>query len=137
MDAADLKGLGLCPHDILAADCPEHRGWVEAHRSWSESVSHERNPGVLLRARDLYAVYCASSNGLNYQGMPCPEWAALTDAVRGHWYTVAGRVGQIGAMGIAMVAGAQNPPDRYVLGHLDDPAHALEVWRSYSGIEAP
>lgn len=125
----NLKGLGLCPHDILAADCPEHR-------SWAESVSHAQNPRVMLRARDLYAVYCASSDGKNYQGLPCPAWDALTEAVRGHWYTVALRVGQIGAIGVEVGDEPSAPPNDYVIDHLGDPTHALDVWRVYSGIES-
>ena len=58
-------------------------------------VSHAQNPGVLRRARDFYATYCASSDGKNYQGLPCPDWDNLTDAVRGHWYTVALRSCQL------------------------------------------
>lgn len=90
---------------------------------------------ILRRARDLYAVYCASSDGKNYQGLPCPAWDALTDAVRGHWYTVALRTEQIHSNeNILTGAETEHAPTDHVLGHLPDPAHALEVWRTYSGI---
>ena len=93
------------------------------------------NPAALRRARDLYAVYCASSDGKNYQGMPCPAWDALTAAVRGHWYTVALRVDQIEDLHPKTGDEARMSPDKHVLGHLADPAHAFEVWRRYSGLE--
>ncbi|HVK89498.1 MAG TPA: hypothetical protein VM513_35490 [Kofleriaceae bacterium] len=102
-------------------------------------VSHAQNPSVLRRARDLYATYCASSDGKNYQGLPCPAWDALTPAVRGHWYTVALRTLQLEA---AITDGAVRSdvgnerallPNGYVLDHLADPAHALDVWSTYSG----
>jgi len=100
------------------------------------AVSHAQNPNVLRRARDLYAVYCASSDGKNYQGLPCPPWNALTDAVRGHWYTVALRTMHLGrADGInidGMCEASDVKPDAYTLGHLPDPAHAVDVWREYS-----
>lgn len=101
-------------------------------------VSHAQNPTVLRRARDFYAIYCASSDGKNYQGLPCPAWDALTEAVRGHWYTVAKRSLQLGE-GSTVVDSlgreAEVPPSDYSIGHLPDQRHALEVWRSYSGIE--
>ena len=95
-----------------------------------------RETAVLRRARDLYAVYCASSDGKNYQGLPCSAWDALTEAVRGHWYTVALRTEQIHSdENILVGAEIDHPPSGHVLGHLVDPAHALEVWRSYSGLQ--
>lgn len=101
-------------------------------------VSHAQNPSVLRRARDFYAVYCASSDGKNYQGLPCPDWDKLTDAVRGHWYTVALRSCQLEANGgdnVASLGGElANLPSDYVLGHLSDPNHALDVWSTYSGV---
>jgi hypothetical protein len=42
-------------------------------------------------ARELYEAYIASSGGLNYQGLPCPTWENLTEAVRQHWEAVARR----------------------------------------------
>lgn len=92
----------------------------------------ERDPAVMLRARDFYSVYCASSDGKNYQGLPCPAWDALTEAVRGHWYTVALRSLELAAR--ARDAGAENdaPPGARTLGHLEAPVHALDVWQRYS-----
>ena len=97
----------------------------------NDMVSHAQNPSILSAARDLYATYCASSDGKNYQGLPCPEWDKLTEAVRGHWYTVALRVFTMASF----VRGEQPMavPNDYVLGHLPDPARALDVWREYSG----
>ena len=95
-------------------------------------VKHAQNPNVLRLACDFYAVYCASSDGKNYQGLPCPEWDALTPAVRGHWYTVALR-----AYALTSALSGEVPygiPTPYVLGHLSDAEHALEVWRAYSGV---
>lgn len=101
-------------------------------------VSHAQNPTVLRRARDLYATYCASSDGKNYQGLPCPEWDALTEAVRGNWYTVALRSLHLGrADGIrsdGMCEASQVKPDAYTLGHLAEPKHSLDVWKRYSGL---
>jgi hypothetical protein len=105
-------------------------------------VSHAQNPNVLRRARDFYAVYCASSDGKNYQGLPCPDWDMLTSAVRGHWYTVALRSLQLEATadpaGVAADGGSlgnekAHMPNDYTLGHLPDPSHALNVWSIYSG----
>lgn len=106
-------------------------------------VSHAQNPSVLRRARDFYAVYCASSDGKNYQGLPCPEWDALTEAVRGHWYTVALRSLHLEAVadpggvaaGITIVGDeSKHPPNDYVIDHLPNSGHALDVWARYSGV---
>ena len=37
----------------------------------------------------MYEAYTANSDGLNYQGLPCPEWNDLTEAVRNHWCAAA------------------------------------------------
>lgn len=98
----------------------------------------EHDPNILRRARDLYAVYCASSDGKNYQGLPCPAWDALTPAVRGHWYTVACRALQLGySNSVVDTLGNESEfePSDYAIGHLPDKAHALEVWRRYSGMD--
>ncbi|HEY4056658.1 MAG TPA: hypothetical protein VGM39_08615 [Kofleriaceae bacterium] len=104
-------------------------------------VSHAQNPSVLARARDFYAVYCASSDGKNFQGNPCPDWDALPEAVRGHWYTVALRSWALEARVCSershehyLGHEAKNPPSTYVLSHLPDAAHALAVWQVYSGL---
>lgn len=103
-------------------------------------VSHAQNQNVIRVARDLYATYCASSDGKNYQGLPCPAWDALTEAVRGHWYTVAMRacamaeaathIGQDAPIKMAL----STPPDSHTIGHLPDPDSALETWRRYAVI---
>lgn len=103
-------------------------------------VSHAQNPNVLRRARDFYATYCASSDGKNYQGLPCPAWGKLTDAVRGHWYTVALRSLQLEAQitdgEVRSDVGNEQSllPTEYTIGHLPDQQHALDVWREYSGV---
>lgn len=104
--------------------------------------SHAQNPNVLRVARDLYATYCASSDGKNYQGLPCPEWDALTEAVRGHWYTVAlrvcematranrdGALGKTGNADAAIYMALTEPPS--MLGHLPESAPA--TWAKYAG----
>lgn len=107
-------------------------------------VSHAQNPGILRRARDFYATYCASSDGKNYQGLPCPEWESLTPAIRGHWYTVALRSLQLEAIRLQGEPREQGgslgledtQPNDYVLGHLPGEAHALFVWQQYSGVQS-
>lgn len=94
-------------------------------------IKHAQNPNVLAAARDFYATYCASSDGKNYQGLPCPDWDALTPAVRGHWYTVALRSYERDAASLAGEDPSSAPSD-YVVGHLTDPTRALEVWREYN-----
>lgn len=83
-------------------------------------------------ARDLYAVYCASSDGKNYQGLVCPTWDSLPPNVRAHWCAVARRAVQLGNGAVE--------PDAYVLfgddGLEDRLTRAVEVWRSYSGRDA-
>ena len=46
-------------------------------------------PDAVERAAHLYAVYCESSGGKNFRGDPCPAWADLPEAIRGHWTAVA------------------------------------------------
>jgi hypothetical protein len=98
---------------------------LETRLGTSPAVSHAPNPAALRRARNAYAVYCASSDGKNYQGLPCPTWDALPEAIRGHWYTVA----------LSFGGGSDAAPSIDTFAHLADPAHALEVWRRYAGIE--
>jgi hypothetical protein len=96
------------------------------------------DPTILRRARDLYAVYCASSDGKNYQRRPLPDWDTLTPASRGHWYTVACRALQLGySNSVVDTLGKESElePSDYAIGHLPDKAHALNVWRRYSGIQ--
>jgi len=80
---------------------------------------------IAARARDLYAVYCASSDGKNYQGNPCPAWDALPDAVRGHWCTVVRRTMQLD--GVSPGAERETPPNDFTLD-----GAAVEVWQHYS-----
>jgi hypothetical protein len=88
-------------------------------------------------ARDLYAIYCASSGGLNYQGKPCPAWDALPEAVRGHWHTVVLRVYElVGAPVFVDSEGRESDPSPSgSIAHLPNARHALEAWRRYSGID--
>lgn len=102
-------------------------------------MSHAINPNVMRRARDFYAVYCASSEGKNYQGLPCPAWDALTEAVRGHWYVVALRSLQLEGM----LPGKENcgsesgtSPNTYVFDHLANIDGRIETWASYSGVKS-
>lgn len=101
-------------------------------------MGDDKDPAVLARARDLYAVYCASSDGKNYQGLPCPAWDELTEAVRGHWYTVVLRTFHLAAadaenFGHGLSDATVIPPSDRLLSQLPDAAHALEVWQRYSG----
>lgn len=36
-------------------------------------------------ARLAYEAYVLDAGGLNYQGIPCPEWPDLPEAIRQHW----------------------------------------------------
>lgn len=98
----------------------------------SGMIKHAQNPSVVRRARDFYAVYCASSDGKNYQGLACPEWEKLTDAVRGHWYTVALRSVHLEANEVRVGLESEKDPSEYVVGHLGE--NALGTWKAYSGL---
>lgn len=37
------------------------------------------------RAKDAYHAYGAVTDHKNYQGLPMPEWDALTDKIRAAW----------------------------------------------------
>lgn len=92
---------------------------------------------IIRRARDLYATYCASSDGKNYQGLPCPVWDALPEAVRGHWCTVAMRTLELAvqdAQAEGLAVELEHPPGHYAFGHVPSMVDALEVWRRYSGV---
>lgn len=93
-----------------------------------QPVSYAYNPAVMRRAHDFYAIYMASCDGKNYQGLPCPAWQGLTPAVRRHWYTVALRSFEPAVAGTAVSRG----PSRYSLDHLANYAAAWELWREYS-----
>jgi hypothetical protein len=47
------------------------------------------DPNVEKRAHDLYAIYCAFSGGLSWDGRPCPVWSKLGEKVQLNWYGVA------------------------------------------------
>lgn len=94
---------------------------------------------ITRRARDFYAIYCASSGGLNFQGQPCPPWYKLTDAVRGHWTVVALRSIQLNELDLlddSKLAGqeAEILPTSAVIGHLGEAQQeqAIETWTKYS-----
>jgi hypothetical protein len=89
------------------------------------------------RARDLYATYCASSGGLNYQGLPCPAWDELPEEVRGHWYTVALRARELVGAPVFVDSECResDPSPSGSIAHLPHARHGLEVWRRYSGID--
>lgn len=74
--------------------------------------------------RDFYAVYCASSDGKNFRGDPCPAWADLPEAVRGHWAVVAHRALEW--------AGDLAITPNHSLAHLPDPEAGLTVYRRYA-----
>lgn len=100
-------------------------------------TSHAINPRIMLRARDLYATYCASSDGKNFQGNPCPAWDALPEAVRGHWYTVAKRTCSYEGFGTSVGEEERDEPGgNYVFSHLANPEHARNVWAVYVSAEA-
>jgi hypothetical protein len=44
---------------------------------------------VVAAARRFYEAYLANSDGLAWNGLPCPTWEQLNDAVRSHWCAVA------------------------------------------------
>ena len=46
-------------------------------------------PETIAEARRYYEAYLANSDGLAWNGLPCPTWDALNDAVRSHWCAVA------------------------------------------------
>jgi len=75
---------------------------------------------LIRLAKHKYAVYMASCSGLNYQGMPCPMWDALTDAVRSHWISVA-RDSMLGLF--------------TALDAMPDPVMARVMYRKYAGDE--
>jgi hypothetical protein len=74
--------------------------------------------------RDFYAVYCASSGGKNFRGDPCPAWADLPEAVRGHWSVVAHR---------ALEWSRDVAVPGQSIAHLPDPAASLDTYRQYVG----
>lgn len=49
--------------------------------------------GCRAYAKMLYEAYITNSGGRNYQGLPCPMWIDLPDAIRSHWCAVAEAAG--------------------------------------------
>lgn len=93
---------------------------------------------ILATARDLYAAYCASSGGLNCQGLPCPAWDALTGAVKGHWFTTASRAFELASYAMeppGLLRPLPAPVDS--LAHLPDPVAALATWQRYVSAVLP
>lgn len=89
------------------------------------------------RARDFYAVYCASSGGKNYRGDECPTWDDLPLAIQCHWCVVAARACQLereaNGTDRARSLGAEGtPPDTTVIGHMSSFEDACATWRAYS-----
>lgn len=52
-------------------------------------IESECTEATRAEARRFYEAYIANSDGLNYQGLPCPKWEDLPAAIRGHWCAVA------------------------------------------------
>ena len=61
--------------------CADHRVKKVDWRTCSDAV--------LRRAERFYMAYLANSDGLAWDGRPCPTWEQLNDAVRSHWCAVA------------------------------------------------
>lgn len=89
----------------------EHRGEVEGAPDWDHVPEHVRAVLAISVAEAVrsfapalvpdashedqsfgqvgYQAYVACTGGLNYQGLPCPEWSQLTDAIRAAWVAAA------------------------------------------------
>lgn len=70
---------------------PEHVRAVIANavgaavRSFAPALIADVSPEEQSFAQVGYQAYVASTGGLNYQGLPCPEWSKLPDAIRAAW----------------------------------------------------
>lgn len=79
-------------------------------------------------ARDLYATYNASTGGVNYQNLPCPEWADLGERVQRAWRSIARR---------ALELNTDTPPvepSDWVLANVHgggDIAQKRSTWKRY------
>ena len=60
-------------------------------------------------ARRLYERYICNSDGLNYQGNPCPPWPELTPKVQSHWCASADEAISMAAAGELGIASAPTP----------------------------
>lgn len=49
-------------------------------------------PARILLARAAYAAYSQSTGGLNYQGLPMPDWDGLGETIQGAWRAATGTV---------------------------------------------
>jgi len=93
---------------------------------------------IMSRARDFYAIYCASSEGRNYEGKPVPQWKKLPEAIRGHWYTVALRSIQLQLADPDLEQLGNEIsflPNSNVIDHLGDEIraeNAIGTWTEYS-----
>lgn len=65
----------------------------------------KQSEGTKALAVDLYRAYIANSNGLTWDGRPCPDWANLGMLVQSHWAAAAleamAKVRSIDALGLA------------------------------------
>lgn len=91
---------------------------------------------VMRRAKDFYAIYCASSGGVNFQGNPCPKWARLPDQIRANWLMVALRSVQFITSDeeLDQLASGAPMPNSLVLEHLTEVEmeQAIMTWTEYS-----
>lgn len=97
------------------------------------------DPNVEMRALDLYAIYCAFSGGLSWDGRPCPVWAKLGEKVQLNWYGVALRSVQLTLSdpGLEQLGEERtNLPNDTVLGMYEGDdgklRQMMEMWERYS-----
>lgn len=107
------------------------------HVDGAISVEPKQDANVVVRARDLYAIYCAFSGGLNYESKSCPPWEKLGHRVRNSWYGVALRSIQHQLCDADMDRlGEENKilPNSTVFGHLGEAESetAVRTWTEYS-----
>lgn len=55
---------------------------------------------TVASARELYEGYLANSDGLAWDGKPCPTWDALNDKVKSHWCAAVIKARALAAAGI-------------------------------------
>jgi len=100
-------------------------------------ASNPINVNIMNRAHDFYAVYCAFSDGVNFQNKPCPTWKELPEKIKENWYGVALRSLQLQLSDeSAEHLGEESTiiPNTYVFGHLGDDRvqNAVVTWTEYS-----
>lgn len=110
---SDEKTLAQVAYETFLAELAntEHRGEVDGAPDWDHVPPHVRTVLAVVVAEVVrafapalvpdaspedqsfaqvgYQAYVASTGGLNYQGLPCPEWNKLTDAIRAAWAAAA------------------------------------------------